>query len=448
MPTSIAWDKLSQKIRDLLNKPRLKALAYEHKFCLRQRLLSPMAFIHLCFQMSSLMELVSLSDYLFFLDQHYGIKMSKQGIGQRFNASSVIWLRDLLAEVLMISLGMEQARGVFSAVRILDSTRFGAIAKFASVFKGCGGDGSASGVKLHYEYDLLSGKIDQMHLVSASQNDVQAAYPKNCQSGALLMRDLGYWKAGYWIAIAQQGAYFLSRVKSNAALWEKKGGQWQKVGLSQVVENFIQTKAPRQSYLFYLREGAKSVASRVLIERLPEQVVEQRIRQRRAKYGQTLSQKILLFAKVNLFITNASQEQIPDQEIRNFYALRWQVELVFKTFKSIFHLHRHKDMSLHRFETLIYAKLILFVLGQKITALIQQYAWQSQKQEISFWKSMKQYDLFLRQEIIIRLVKEQSMTALFDAAQDWIQKYAHLEKKKHKASAFELIYPQKNRKAS
>src|SRR5258707_15070598 len=79
------------------------------------------------------------------------------------------------------------------------------------------------------------------------------------------------------------------------------------------------------------------VAARLIAVRMPDAIVTERRRQARAvakQRGSTPSHAHLTLLAWNLFITNVSGTVWPAQTIGKAYALRWQVELVFKAWKS------------------------------------------------------------------------------------------------------------------
>jgi hypothetical protein len=46
--------------------------------------------------------------------------------------------------------------------------------------------------------------------------------------------------------------------------------------------------------------------------------------------------------------------------------MRWQVEIIFKTWKSIFHIHGVKPVKIERFQCQLYGKLILLLLSSAV----------------------------------------------------------------------------------
>ena len=62
--------------------------------------------------------------------------------------------------------------------------------------------------------------------------------------------------------------------------------------------------------------------------------------------------------RCSLFITNTSEGMLKTAEIIELYRLRWQIELVFKTWKSLLNVHKVKAVKKERLECHLIAKFI------------------------------------------------------------------------------------------
>ncbi|MFB9760955.1 transposase [Ectobacillus funiculus] len=71
-------------------------------------------------------------------------------------------------------------------------------------------------------------------------------------------------------------------------------------------------------------------------------------------------------SSVNLLVTNTSPEKLPATEVYAFYSLRWQVEILLETWKSIFQIHMTKPMKLERFQCHLYGQLLRLCLVARI----------------------------------------------------------------------------------
>ena len=88
-------------------------------------------------------------------------------------------------------------------------------------------------------------------------------------------------------------------------------------------------------------------------------------------------------------MTNTTPEQIATDSIWQFYRLRWQIELIFKVWKSICKIHEVKKVKQHRLECYIYAKLIFIVLGWQLLWRIAKVLYHREGKLLSFYKSFK-----------------------------------------------------------
>jgi len=69
--------------------------------------------------------------------------------------------------------------------------------------------------------------------------------------------------------------------------------------------------------------------------------------------------------------------------------LRWQIELIFKIWKSIGKIHEVKKVKQHRLECYVYAKLIFIVLGWQLLWRVAKVLYHREGKLLSFYKSFK-----------------------------------------------------------
>ena len=94
-------------------------------------------------------------------------------------------------------------------------------------------------------------------------------------------------------------------------------------------------------------------------------------------------------AGYNIFITNASPELVKTEQIYGFYRLRWQIELLFKIWKSVFELDQVGKMSIARFECYLYGKLIAILISGHMQSLFKAFMAGKAEFELSEWKAYK-----------------------------------------------------------
>jgi len=77
---------------------------------------------------------------------------------------------------------------------------------------------NTQGIKVHVLFDATTRAPDWYSFSAANVNDVQKAWDVPLTPGALYVFDKGYCDYGWWHAISQAGASFVTRFKRNAGL--------------------------------------------------------------------------------------------------------------------------------------------------------------------------------------------------------------------------------------
>ena len=99
---------------------------------------------------------------------------------------------------------------------------------------------------------------------------------------------------------------------------------------------------------------------------VPEAVAAERRRKANTSRDRrlNLSKEHLALLGWEIFITNIPSERLTAGQIADLYDLRWRIEIVFKTWKSHFHLTNVPEASAVRVKSHIYAMLIFITLFQ------------------------------------------------------------------------------------
>ena len=139
--------------------------------------------------------------------------------------------------------------------------------------------------------------------------------------------------------------------------------------------------------------GKKKLKVRMIIESVPQEhfAKRQRKRQRQneTRNAETYHKNTWLLCPYNIYITNADKSLLPTELTRLLYALRWQIEIIFKIWKSVFEIDKVKQMTIFRFECYLYGRLMAILLSQKIQNLYKDYLWQKEQLEVSELKTAK-----------------------------------------------------------
>ena len=136
------------------------------------------------------------------------------------------------------------------------------------------------------------------------------------------------------------------------------------------------------------------MAARLIAVRMPEAIVNERRRQAHAvakQRGYTPSQAHLALLAWNLFITNVPATVWPPQTVGVAYSLRWQVELVFKTWKSGLHLATVTTTTKHSTLCYLYGRMLLILLTAALGSPLRAAVWQQQQRELSLLKLVRHF---------------------------------------------------------
>ena len=389
----------------------------------------------------------SLNDLVSLLFLRYNEQVSKQALDQRFCEKSVLFLKLLvekfLKEILPEESKLEQFQH-FTTVRIKDSTCFQVPKEFVDVYPGSGGSASKAQIRIQFEYDFKSGKVFDLSLHAFNTQDQTNSIETlhNINKNDLLIRDLGYVNIKYLSQIILIGAYYLNRPSSNITISEKKGdGDFQELDFCKIRKEMKKNGIGIMEKEVYLSKS-KCVKTRLVIELLPEKEANERIRKAKKaakKKKMKLSKKFIDRSFLNLFITNIPSELVEAKKIRQLYRIRWQIEIIFKTWKSFSQLHKTKSMKIDRFNTNLYAKLLLILMNWRI--LWESYSWYWESQGV-FVSLIKFYKQLVSQQHEIRICLEYGRNKLAKELCKLLsmpKAMVELEKKKGKLSLIELM---------
>jgi hypothetical protein len=355
----------------------------------------------------------SLPDITSDLNEHFAINISKEGLHKRFNKQGVVFLKELVKNQLSRQTSLFEAdvnfKSHFSAINIKDSSKFSLPAINSDAYPGYGNFSKTNGLmSLQYEFDLLSGNWKTIDLVTIKTNDQldsNNTINSICE-GELYIRDLGYITPTYLKAVIQKRAYFLNRMPPQATLCTLKK---QRINWKNIKRKFERTRAAALDIdvLLYEREPVKC---RLVVEPVTDTEYRRRLKAALSsakKHGVGITYEHKIRCRYNSFITNVSKEILPIENIRKVYYLRWQIELVFKTWKSTFEIHKVKKVKTERIECQLLAKLLWVLLNwrlfQSLNQYVKKYTLGEGVSQIKFFKRCQQFLHSLRLVVLKKI---------------------------------------------
>lgn len=387
-----------------------------------------------------------MNDLCVDLCEQYGIQMTKQGLDQRFESPAALFFSTVLESILnelFSSNDYQLPCELFSAFKIKDSTCFQLPEEYKVTYPGSGGSGSEAAIRIQFEYDMLSGKITDLSLHAFNDQDQKNAREtwQNLNERELIARDLGYTMIDMIKAISDQKAFFISKLAPVVKnIYLLKQGKYKKVDFKNTLRKMRKYKFNKVEYQAYVGEDKQPI--RLLLEKVPDNVYQQRLKQAEAqakKKGRKVSQERKIRLWLTIFITNISKEELTHEAIQQIYRLRWQIELVFKTWKSYAKLAEIKPMKQIRFECMLYSRLIWLTIQCKLLMNVLLFFMKQTQVQLSMMKLSK---------LLTRRVKEiwnhsamgyRHINIYLEKLIVVIQVYCKFEKKKGTESSWEIM---------
>ena len=222
----------------------------------------------------------------------------------------------------------------FTAVVVGDSSVIPLPDELADAWAGCGGTATASraALKLHVLWDLKSGSLKQLAVTAGTVSDAQGPLAVDqAAPGTLLVYDLGYFDVERFAALDRQQARFLSRLQHGTGVYHAD---------QQPLDLVARLRAQPSGLLdqVILLGATTQLLCRLLAIRVPEEVANRRRQQARIKardHGRAApSAAYLELLGWSLFVTNALAAELTWKAVVVLYRARWQIELLFKLWKS------------------------------------------------------------------------------------------------------------------
>ncbi len=294
-----------------------------------------------------------------------GVSISAQGLDRRFTVEATALLEQVLNAAVAQVIAAEPVAipllQRFNGIIVQDSSIISLPDALVTIWQGCGGsDGHhVAALKLQVRFDLLKGTLYGPLLENGRTNDRGSALQSApLPIGALRIADLGYFSVDQLRTFNDQGAYFLTRFYLQTALFDEDGNR---LSLPIILEAASTGKIECSVQI----GAAQRLPVRLLAVRVPQEVADQRRRKVRAEArsrGETPSHIRLDFAQWTILVTNVHPNKLTLSEAMVLVRVRWQIELLFKLWKTHGKIDAWRTQNPWRILCETYAKLIAMII--------------------------------------------------------------------------------------
>jgi Transposase DDE domain len=295
-----------------------------------------------------------------------GVAISPQGLDQRCGEAAAAFLEEVLAAAVQAVIAAEPVAipllQRFSAVVVLDCSTIVLPDALGLCWPGCGGSSAThtqAALKLGVRFDLCSGALRGPLLYDGRTHESTTPLQRApLPAGALRRADLGFFDLDVLAQLGAQGGYWLSRLHFGTAVYDAQGRRWEVLAL-------LAAQGTAPVNLSIALGMQQRLPARLLAVRVPQEVANQRRRRLRATArdrGRTPSAARLAWADWTLLVTNVPPAMLSLREALVLARARWQIELLFKLWKSHGHIDESRSGKPWRVLCEVYAKLLAMVV--------------------------------------------------------------------------------------
>lgn len=290
--------------------------------------------------------------------------LTPQAIEQRFTPQAAHFLQTVLeasVERVIEAVGMDiPLLQRFNGVYLYDSTTLNLPRELRCIWQGGrSSHGDHAGLKVQVALDYQHGTFAGLALQAARVHDRHAStLTTTLPKGALRLADTGYFDLPSLQQLTEQSVYWMTRIPAQVKVVSQDGQHW---NLTAWLEAQNSDQIDQQVCL----SAKHQVPCRIVAQRLPESRAAQRREQKQRNIRhrqQTIHPSRVELANWTVFATNLPPDQLTFEEAFILARTRWQIELLFKLWKSQGLLDTSRSQKPGRVLCEVYAKLLMLVV--------------------------------------------------------------------------------------
>lgn len=265
------------------------------------------------------------------------------------------WLRALLGEYLI---GRASEWSGAYRVRLLDATSINRPGK------------KQMDLRLHVGVDLATQRIDSVELTDIKGGESLERF--ELRPTEIVVGDRGYAHRSGLMHVVRSDAFFIVRIPwNNVPLEDVSGGRFDIPAALETIDDGVATAFAVQ----FRSPSGEAVPCRLVAVRKSEPAAERarsKAAAERRKHG-AIDMRTLQTAGYVFVLTNVPEEITP-ASVLELYRLRWQIEMKFKTLKSVLHFGHLPARSETLAAVYVMAKLLVALVIEDLLAAAESFS--------------------------------------------------------------------------
>jgi IS4 transposase len=249
----------------------------------------------------------------------------------------------------------------FKDLLIQDSTIIRLHESLANLWPAARSKKIAAGLKLSCVISAVSDGVKTVRLFSERTAEVKTLRLGSWLKDRILLTDLGFFDYNSFDKIDKYGGFFVSRLKGNAnptIIGENRTCRG----------NSIDVVGKR------LKDVLPLLKRQLLDVEVEVEVKRRKYNGRRAKITRTF-RLVCVFndetEEYHAYLTNISHNILCGEDIAELYKARWEIELVFKELKNVYHIDNIESANPNVVKCLIWVAILTLICSRKILRLVK-----------------------------------------------------------------------------
>lgn len=343
-----------QQLKKVLDENKINKLGTETKFCCRKRIIKPFELVMSLVTALGDKSIDTVSDLHRYFVNLTNIDVQYKPFHNQLSKSEFVQLMQSLVEETMTDwkqkiLGTNIQSSVFKQIILQDGSSFAVHDSLKKTFKGRFTKISPAAIEVHVALDLLKGCPSQVSVSADSKAEYDFLPKADTLKDTLFLADRGYFKLSYLQEIDNIGGSYIVRAKTTVN--------------PMVIQAFSRNGKLLKRFT---AKKQKLVKKHIRRSRIVDMDVE----------GTTSYRLIASWPKDNdkptYWSTNLDRVKFSAEEVIKLYGLRWQIELLFKEWKSYCNLKKFNTRKATMMEGLVWASLLSLLVKRIIALTVEQ----------------------------------------------------------------------------